>query len=63
MKDLDMIEMVCDMTAMAQEYSKSIKASCKGYVDENINRKWGFSENKKKQLYKIIEEIDKRLNK
>ena len=43
MSSLDLVEMVCDWTAMSQEYKQG---SCIGYVKENID-KWGFSEAKK----------------
>ena len=39
MSILDLVEMVCDWTAMSQEYKQG---SCLNYVKSNINQ-WGFS--------------------
>ena len=57
MQDLDMVEMVCDWTAMAQEFGKN---SAKEYVDLNLDNKWHFSLEKKQFIYETIQELDKR---
>ncbi|EAS02911.1 hypothetical protein TTHERM_00492640 (macronuclear) [Tetrahymena thermophila SB210] len=56
---LDIVEMVCDWTAMSQEYNQG---SCLSYVQQNI-QKWHFNEQKTKDIFDTISEIDKRLQK
>lgn len=55
---IDMVEMVCDWTAMSQEYGKK---NCLEWVHNNI-AKWGFSEEKKADIFAIIEELNLRLD-
>lgn len=59
MSTLDLVEMVCDWTAMSQEYGKD---SCYSFAIENIE-KWNFCNEKKEEIFLIIAELDKRLKK
>ena len=47
MTDLDVVEMVCDWTAMSQEFNQ---ASCQSYVKNNI-AKWKFSDEKIEEIF------------
>lgn len=58
MEDIDIVEMVCDWTAMSQEYNQK---SCLSYVKENID-KWGFSVKTKQDIFLTIDELNKRLS-
>lgn len=58
MSDIEIVEMVCDWTAIAQEMGNK---SCKGWVDANIDKKWKFSSTRKDFVYRVIDEIDKRI--
>jgi hypothetical protein len=57
MRELDLIEMVCDWTAMAQELGEN-GGSAKSWADKNIGSKWEFDEQQVKFIYRIIEELD-----
>jgi hypothetical protein len=61
MTDLDLLEMVCDMTAMAQELNTSSDKSCKVWAEANVPL-WGFEPGKLGVICMAIQEIDKRLD-
>lgn len=54
---LDVVEMIADWTAIAQEHGRS---SCHSWAMENLDKKWNFSDAKKSQIFEIIAELDKR---
>jgi len=56
MKPIDIVEMVCDWTAMSQEFGKT---SCIEYVNANMDRKWNFSTATRDLIYQVIAEMDK----
>lgn len=56
MSELDIVEMVCDWTAISQEYGSP---SCKAFVDKNLHR-WAFNDAVKIFIYETIAEMDKR---
>ncbi|MCI5210088.1 MAG: hypothetical protein D3910_15125 [Candidatus Electrothrix sp. ATG2] len=60
MSDIDLIEMVCDWTAMAQEFDQD-GGSARGWADKTIGNRVSFNSAKKRFIYRIIEELD-RLN-
>jgi len=60
MSMLDLIEMVCDWTAISQELQQG-NGSCKNWAKENIDKKWKFNERTKQLIFTIIDELDKRL--
>ena len=59
---LDIVEMVCDWTAISQEVTPK-NSSCKTWADENIDKKWNFSSQKKQLIFEVIQELDCRLKK
>jgi hypothetical protein len=58
MSDVDLIEMVCDWTAMAQEFGEG---SARGWADKVIGHRIPFNEDKRRFICRIIEELDKRI--
>ena len=57
MSDIDVVEMVCDWTAMAQELGEE-GGSAKGWADKNIGKKWTFSDGQVTLIYDTIEQLD-----
>ncbi len=62
MSDLDIVEMVCDWTAIAQENNED-NGSCLAWAKMNINKKWHFSSSKKNLIFATISELDYRRGK
>ncbi|MCP4604443.1 MAG: hypothetical protein GY847_28630 [Proteobacteria bacterium] len=60
MSDIDLIEMVCDWTAMAQEFSQD-GGSARGWADKTIGKRVAFNAEKREFIYKIIEELDRQI--
>lgn len=56
MNDIDVVEMVCDWTAMAQELGES-GGSAKGWADKTVNKKWQFSDNQVELIYNTIKQL------
>lgn len=59
MSELDILEMVCDWTAISQENNIN-NGSCMEWAILNIDKKWCFSTMKKDQIFAIIRELDRR---
>ncbi len=59
MSEIDIIEMVCDWTAIAQE-NYGINSSCKEWAEQNIDQKWCFSSAMKKQIFSTILALNER---
>lgn len=57
MTDIDIIEMVCDWTAMSQELNQD-GGSAKGWADKNVGTKWKFTDDQKDLIYKTIKILD-----
>ncbi len=57
MSELDIVEMVCDWTAISQEMG-SIGSSCRKWAFMNIDRKWCFSKSTKNLIFKTIKMLD-----
>lgn len=57
MDDIDIIEMVCDWTAMAQELGEE-GGSAKGWADKTVNKKWQFSDEQVDLIYSTIKQLD-----
>ena len=57
MTNLDLIEMVCDWTAMAQEFGQD-GGSARGWADKTIGCRVRFNEEKRLFVYQIIEQLD-----
>lgn len=54
---LDLVEMIADWTAIAQENGKK---SCLTWAQENLEKKWNFSDEKKELIFSLINEMDKK---
>ncbi len=57
MTDIDVIEMVCDWTAMAQELGEN-GGSAKGWADKNIGSKWQFTQKQTDLIYDTIRQLE-----
>lgn len=57
MSDVDLIEMVCDWTAMAQEFDQD-GDSARGWADKTIGKRVLFNEDKTAFVYQTIELLD-----
>jgi hypothetical protein len=62
MSDIDLIEMVCDWTAIAQELGEN-GGSARQWADRVIGNRehFGFSEVKKQFIYRVIDDLDHQL--
>jgi len=61
MSDIDLIEMVCDWTAMSQEFGQD-GGSARGWADKTIGIRIHFDKQKKRFIYEMIELLDYNLN-
>jgi hypothetical protein len=60
MSDVDLIEMVCDWTAMAQEFGQD-GGSARGWADRTVGTRIGFNAEKRRFIYRTIEELDRQI--
>lgn len=60
MSEVDLIEMVCDWTAMAQEFGQE-GGSARGWADKTIGKRVAFSAEKRQFIYRMIEQLDRQL--
>lgn len=60
MSDVDLIEMVCDWTAMAQEFDQDA-GSARGWADKTVGKRVAFDAEKQRFIYQIIETLDRSL--
>ena len=60
MTDADLIEMVCDWTAMAQEFAQD-GGSARRWADKTIGSKLKLNDNRTQFVYSMIELLDSRL--
>ena len=60
MSDVDIIEMVCDWTAIAQERGEN-GGSARQWADNNVGdqKRFKFSEAKKQFIYRVIDDLDR----
>ena len=61
MSDVDLIEMVCDWTAMAQEFDQH-GGSARGWADKVIGTRVHFGPRHRQFVYSMIEQLDQRLS-
>lgn len=61
MSDVDLIEMVCDWTAMAQEFGEE-GGSARGWADKTIGKRVAFNADKRRFIYQMIEKLDRQLS-
>jgi hypothetical protein len=59
MSDLEIVEMVCDWTAISQELNLN-GGSCMPWARLHIDKKWRFSSARKDLIFATIRELDKR---
>jgi len=57
MSEVDIIEMVCDWTAMAQELGEE-NGSARSWADKNVGTKWKFNDVQEKLIYDTIEALE-----
>lgn len=57
MSDVDIIEMVCDWTAMAQELGEK-NGSARSWANKTVGSKWKFNDNQNKLIYDTIEALE-----
>ena len=57
MTDVDLIEMVCDWTAMSQEFNAD-GGSARAWADKTINNRVHLSETKRDFVYRTIDRLD-----
>jgi len=62
MSDVDLIEMVCDWTAIAQEIGEN-GGSARQWADNNVGdqKRFKFSEEEKQFIYRVIDDLDHQL--
>src|SRR5262249_43730171 len=60
MSDVDLIEMVCDWTAMAQEFGQD-GGSARGWADKTIGKGVAFNAERSRFIYQIIEMLDRQI--
>jgi len=59
MTEVDLIEMVCDWTAMSEEFEQD-GGSARGWAEKTIGRRVMFSDDKRACVYQVIDELDRR---
>ena len=60
MSDVDLIEMVCDWTAMAQEFDQD-GGSARRWADQTIGQSVRFNDDKTRFVYEMIDLLDSKL--
>ena len=60
MSEVDLIEMVCDWTAMAQEFGQD-GGSARGWADKTVGERVAFNAEKRRFIYRMIEVLDRQL--
>ena len=60
MTDVDLIEMVCDWTAMAQEFGQD-GGSARGWADKTIGKRVAFNAEKRRFINQMIEGLDRQI--
>jgi hypothetical protein len=60
MADVDLIEMVCDWTAMAQEFGED-GGSARMWADKTVGKRVAFNAEKRRLIYQMIEALDRQL--
>jgi hypothetical protein len=61
MSEVDLIEMVCDWTAMAQEFGQD-GGSARGWADRTVGKRVVFNPAKRRFIYQVIEELDRQIS-
>jgi hypothetical protein len=61
MTDVDLIEMVCDWTAMAQELEQS-GGSARGWADKTVGDRVAFNADRRRFVYEMIDLLDRQIS-
>lgn len=61
MTDVDLIEMVCDWTAMAQEFDQD-GGSARGWADKTIGKRLMLNDERREFVYRMIDLLDALMN-
>ena len=61
MSEVDLIEMVCDWTAMSQEFGQD-GGSARGWADKTLGHRLLLNKDKHHFVYAMIDLLDSRLN-
>ncbi len=61
MSDVDLIEMVCDWTAMSQEFDQDV-GSARGWADKTVGSRVKFNQEKSRFIYAMIDLLDSELS-
>jgi hypothetical protein len=62
MSDVDLVEMVCDWTAMAQEFDQDQDGgSARGWADKTVGKRVAFNAEKREFIYRMIEVLDRQI--
>jgi hypothetical protein len=60
MSEVDLIEMVCDWTAMAQEFGE-VGGSARTWADKVVGKRVAFNPDKRRFIYRMIELLDRQI--
>jgi hypothetical protein len=60
MSDVDLIEMVCDWTAIAQEFDQD-GGSARAWADKTVGKRVAFNAQKRRFIYQMIQELDRQV--
>jgi hypothetical protein len=60
MTDVDLIEMVCDWTVMAQEFGEA-GGSARSWADKVIGERVLFNEERSRFIYQMIEALERQM--
>ncbi len=61
MTDVDLIEMVCDWTAMSQKFQQDC-GSARGWADKTIGHRLQLNNDRREFVYRMIELLDSNLD-
>lgn len=61
MTEVDLIEMVCDWTAMSQEFGQD-GGSARGWADKTIGKRVDFDTPNAQFIYRMIADLDKQID-
>ena len=61
MSDVDLIEMVCDWTAMSQEFDQD-GGSARGWADKTVGSRVKFNQEKSRFIYAMIDLLDSEIS-
>ena len=58
MTDIDLIEMVCDWTAMSLEFNQD-EGSARGWAERTIGHRLPLNDEKARFVFAVIEQLDR----